>query len=121
MPTSWWGKWRAKVQGDIAVKKRLTSLIGIIAAPPILLFGAGLIAVPAELSAQRDVATLRTVVAGDCGKCSSYTLGTQTIVGRLIASTADRLFVLDRNQRVMPIRLDDLRAVQVTPDRKVDL
>lgn len=121
MPTSWWGKWRAKVQGDIAVKKRLTSLIGIIAAPPVLLFGAGLIAVPAELSAQRDVATLRTVVAGDCGKCSSYTLGTQTIVGRLIASTPDRLFVLDRNQRVMPIRLDDLRAVQVTPDRKVDL
>ena len=121
VPTSWWGRRRAKVQGDPAVKKRLTLLVGIIAAPPVLLFGAGLIAVPAELSAQRDVAALRTFVAGDCGRCSSYTLGTQTIVGRLIASTPDRLFVLDRNQRVMSIRLDDLRAVQVTPDRKVDL
>jgi hypothetical protein len=112
-PATWW----TRVQGDITVKTSFTLLVAILTAPVVLLFSVGLIAVPAELAAERDVAALRVFVAGDCVKCASYELGTKTIVGRPVASTTDRLFVLGRDERVVPIRLDDLRAIAVARRR----
>jgi hypothetical protein len=112
-PATWRAKRRARVQADVTVKTSFMLLVAIIAAPAVLLFGVGLIAVPAELAAERDVTALRAFVADDCVRCASYELGTKTIVGRPVASTADRLFVLGHDERVVPIPLDDLRAVAV--------
>jgi hypothetical protein len=116
-PATWWAKRRARVRADVTVRTSFMLLVAILAAPAVLLFSVGLIAVPAELAAERDVAALRASMAGDCVKCASYELGTKTFVGRPVASTADRLFVLGRDERVVPIRLDDLRAVAVARRR----
>jgi hypothetical protein len=114
-PTSWWAKRGTKVQADTGMSRLFTLLVSIIAAPAILLGAVILVALPAELSARKDVAALRALVAGGCAKCATYEIGAQRIIGRPIASTGDRIFVLRHDGLVMPIRLDDLRTVMLAP------
>lgn len=114
-PVTWWPKGRARVEADATVQASFAILLVVIAAPAVLLIAVGLIAIPAEMAAQRDVSSLRSVVSGECVKCASYKLNATTYVGRPVASTADRLFVLARDGRVLPIQLDDLQAVGPAP------
>lgn len=114
-PVTWWAKRRARVEADPTVQASLVFLFLVIAAPAVLLIAVGLIAVPAEMAAKRDASSLRSVVSGECVKCASYKLGATTYIGRPVASTADRLFVLARDGRVVPIQLDDLQAVGPAP------
>ncbi|KQX24273.1 hypothetical protein ASD17_25410 [Sphingomonas sp. Root1294] len=84
----------------------------------LVLLGIVVLGIPAEASADREAAAIKSAVVGRCDEfCSVYQMNGQSVRGFIIGSTPSRLFVWNDACKLSQIKLDDIVTV-VPPGRE---